>query len=133
MEELCLNDTVIKAIKKEVAFLVRKLMGDDLVRVILYGSCARGDYSVDSDIDIALITVCDRIEAKRYNEGLAQIATQLAMNYFAIVNFVCLPEAEFLEKRSWYLYFRNIALEGEVLYTRRPFLPYGVRIPRWTT
>ena len=32
---------------------------------ILYGSYARGDYSQDSDIDIALITRCDRITVKK--------------------------------------------------------------------
>ena len=40
----------------------------------------------------------------------------LAMKYFQVVNFVCLPYAEFMQKKSWYLYFRNIESEGEVLY-----------------
>lgn len=35
-----------------------------LIKVVLYGSCARGDYTQDSDIDIALVTACDRLEAK---------------------------------------------------------------------
>ena len=59
------------------------------------------------------------MEAKKYSEGLANIATALAMKYFAVVNFVCLPADEFAEKKSWYAYFRNIDLEGEVLYGAR--------------
>lgn len=116
MNALVLNDNVIEKIKKEIPELVCNLMKDDLVEVILYGSCARGDYTEDSDIDIALITKNDRMEVQKYTGDLAAIATELAMKYFAIVNFVCLPYSEFAEKKSWYAYFKNIENEGEVLY-----------------
>lgn len=116
MYDLVLNDKMIEIIKKEAAILASELMQDDLVEIILYGSCARGDYTEDSDIDIALITRCNRMDAKKYDEALANIVTTFAMKYFAVVNFVCLPCDEFLEKKKWYAYFRNIDMEGEVLY-----------------
>ena len=116
MDEIILNDDVIKKVKREAAQLVKAIMGKDLIKVILYGSCARGDYTQDSDIDIALITACDRMEVKAYNDKIADISMRLAMTYFAVVNFVCLPYVEFVNKKSWYLYFRNIDLEGEELY-----------------
>ncbi len=116
MYSFVLDDNLIDRIKKEAANLASELMKNELVKVILYGSCARGDYTEDSDIDIALITKCNRLEVKKYDEELANIATDLAMKYFAIVNFVCLPYDEFTEKKTWYAYFRNIDLEGEVLY-----------------
>ncbi len=116
MYHLVLNDRIIEKVKKETVNLVFKLMKDEVVEIILYGSCARGDYTEDSDIDIALITKCNRLEVKKYEDELANIATVLAMKYFAIVNFVCLPYDEFAEKKTWYAYFQNIDLEGEVLY-----------------
>ena len=116
MDKIRLTNEIISKIKKEAFELTHRLMGGDLKAVILYGSCARGDYHEDSDIDIALITKCGRMEAKKYDEGLDEIASQLAMKYFAVVNFVCLPYDEFMEKRKWYLYFRNITEDGEVLY-----------------
>lgn len=116
MQGLVLNDEIISRVKLEVPELVKKLMKEDLVEIVLYGSCARGDYTEDSDIDIALITKSDRVEAQKYTGDLAVIATELAMRYFAIVNFVCLPYKEFLEKKGWYAYFKNIEREGEVLY-----------------
>lgn len=116
MQELVLNNEIIGRIKIEVPELVKKLMKEDLVEVVLYGSCARGDYTEDSDVDIALITKSDRIEAQKYTSDLAAIATEFAMKYFAIVNFVCLPYKEYVEKKSWYAYFKNIEREGEVLY-----------------
>ena len=107
---------LIKKVKEEAADMVKTAIGKDLVKIVLYGSCARGDYTQDSDIDIALITRCGRMEAKKYDDGLDEISVQLAMKYFAVVNFVCLPYDEFLEKEKWYLYFRNIVKDGEVLY-----------------
>lgn len=116
MDELVLDERTINMVKLEATKLASELLRDDLVEIILYGSCARGDYTEDSDIDIALITKCDRMEAKRYSDALASIATTLAMKYFVIVNFVCLPYDEFMAKKTWYAYFRNIDMEGEVLY-----------------
>lgn len=77
--------------------MVKTAMGKDLIKIVLYGSCARGDYTQDSDIDIALIMACDRLEAKKYNEIIAEISMRLAMKYFSVVNFVCLPYAELEE------------------------------------
>lgn len=116
MVEMELNNDIINKIKVESTDLAKKLMGKDLIKVILYGSCARGDYAQDSDIDIALLTSCDRMEVKKYSEDIAVISTKLALKYFTVVNFVCLPYDEFIKKKSWYLYFQNIETEGEVLY-----------------
>jgi len=116
MYEAVLNDNLINEVKEECTSLVRDLLKEDLVEVVLYGSCARGDYTEDSDIDIALLTKSDRLGVKKYENALAAIATEIAMKHFAIVNFVCLPYEEFEEKKTWYPYFMNIAMEGEVLY-----------------
>ena len=43
---------------------------------------------------------------------------QCGEKYLAIVNFVCLPEKEFEEKKEWYSCYKNIEMEGEVLYGR---------------
>jgi predicted nucleotidyltransferase len=113
-----LTSDVIEKVKSECVPMVRKALGDDLCNIILYGSCARGDFNEDSDIDIALLTRCDRIESERYGYVLAQIATEFALKYFAIVNFVCLPKEEYDEKKGWYPYFKNIDCEGVMIYGR---------------
>ena len=100
---------------KSYAEGIYRILGDALDAVILYGSYARGDYTEDSDVDIALLTKSNRIESQKYNDGLAAIATELAMRYFAVVNFVCLPYEEFEEKKEWYPYFKNIEAEGKVI------------------
>lgn len=116
MEAIKMNDTLIANVTREACAKACEVLGTELKECRLYGSCARGDYNDDSDIDIALIVKCDRLSAKQYNAKLADIATELAMKYFAVVNFVCLPHLEYEEKKTWYPYFMNIENEGEVLY-----------------
>lgn len=70
MQELLLTDEIVDRVKVEAIDLVKDIMGVNLVQVILYGSCARGDFTDDSDIDIALLINCDRMEAKNMKMDL---------------------------------------------------------------
>ena len=90
---LMLNEEAIAVVKENAVKLVKDMLEEDLLEMILYGSCARGDYTADSDVDIALIVKSSRKDAQRYNRGLAAIATELAIKYFAIVNFVCIASS----------------------------------------
>ena len=90
-------------------------MKEHAKKIFVYGSCARGDFAEDSDIDVAIITDCDRVEAKEYDDSLMDIVTDIAMKTNAIVEYICIPENEFSEKKSWYAYFRNIESEGRLI------------------
>ncbi len=114
--DIKLNNDIVEKIKTEAPDMVRKFMEKDLVKMILYGSCARGDFKEDSDVDIALLTKGNRTDSWKYNDKIDEVATELALKYFAIVNFVLLPYNEFEEKKSWYGYFKNIDKEGIKLY-----------------
>ncbi len=116
MTSLAMDKRIIDEIKAKLPSYLHELLGNDLIQVILYGSCARGDYTEDSDIDIAILTKCDRIDAQKYNAGLVEISTELAMQYFAVINFVCLPYEEYMENKSWYFYFKNIEKDGQIIY-----------------
>jgi predicted nucleotidyltransferase len=111
-----LNSDIIEKIKKEVPDMIREFMEKDLVKMILYGSCARGDFKDYSDVDIALLMKGSRMDSWVYNDKIDEVATKLALKYFAIVNFVLLPYQEFEEKKGWYGYFKNIEKEGIKLY-----------------
>ena len=106
MDKIRLTNEIISKIKKEAFELTHRLMGGDLKAVILYGSCARGDFAEDSDVDIALLTRCNRKEGKKYDDGLDVIATKLAMKYFAVVNFSVFQRMNFWKRRHGMAIFK---------------------------
>ena len=111
-DDFGLDEETIRKIVVEIRNFVSQLMGDNVENIILFGSCARGDYDEDSDIDIAILTKTGREENAAYRMGLAEIATDIAMEYFAIVNFLCIPYREYVEKKSWYALYKNISKDG---------------------
>ncbi len=116
LKDIGLNSDIIDKIKTEAPDMIIKFMEKDLVKMLLYGSCARGDFKEHSDVDIALLTLGERKDNWKYNDKIDEVATELALKYFTIVNFVLLPYDEFEEKKGWYGYFKNIEKEGITLY-----------------
>ena len=112
---LVLTQDIIDHIKSDVTGLICTRM-ENVRGIILYGSCARGDFTDESDVDIAILTESDRETVKKYDSMIDDIATSIGIDTMAVVNFVCLPQKEFEEKSSWYPYFMNIKKEGIVLY-----------------
>ncbi|MCM1123354.1 MAG: nucleotidyltransferase domain-containing protein [Eubacterium sp.] len=116
LKNIELNRDIVEKIKIEAPDMIKEFMEKDLVKMILYGSCARGDFKEYSDVDIALLIKGSRTDSWKYSDRIDEVATELALKYFAIVNFVLLPYDEFEEKKGWYGYFKNIEKEGVKLY-----------------
>jgi hypothetical protein len=99
------------------------LLGD-LDKIVLYGSCARGDFSDDSDIDIALFTKCDRLTSKKYDDELMDIVTDVAMDIGTIVEYVCIPIDEYNQKRNGMDIFKILKGMGLFYMYRRCEIAY---------
>ena len=52
----------IKNIMSEIHEELMKLFGGKIERIILYGSYARGDFNLESDVDIMILLNCDQRE-----------------------------------------------------------------------
>ena len=110
-----MNQSLIDRVILEFTEMIQKNIGENVVQCRLFGSCARGDYSDYSDIDIVILTNCDREESEKYTDILIDIVTELAMKYLVVVNALCIPFKEYEEKKSWYDFFVNIEEEGRVI------------------
>ena len=113
-----LSAEVIDNIKSVLIERIPTAFGDEAVKAYLYGSCARGDFGPDSDIDIAVLFDCDRAEAQSYMSEAARLSTDIAMNAMQVVNFACLPYDEFNDKKEWYPFYANIVKDGILIYER---------------
>ena len=60
-----MNHEIIENVKKRIVDEVPNLMKTDLIEIILFGSCARGDYENDSDILTIVIIMNSILFIKR--------------------------------------------------------------------
>ena len=103
-------------IVSETAKRISELIQDDLGRIILFGSYARGDFTKESDIDLAVLVMCDREETGKYKDGLVELSAEIDLENMVVVNCVCVPYSEFNEKKRYYPFYANIEKEGKVIY-----------------
>jgi len=82
-------------------------LGDRLVKIVLFGSRARGDFDFESDIDVAMIV---RDLSRELKHQLLEIVAELEMKYFIPLSVHILSKNEFerLKERE-----RRFALDIE--------------------
>ena len=71
----------IRSLAETVADEAKKILGDRLEAVILYGSCARGDYDDESDLDVLIRVRCPRPELSAYRARFISVASALSLEH----------------------------------------------------
>ena len=71
----------ISGIMQDFAKNVRKMLGNSLDSVIVYGSYARGDYSELSDVDVMLLVSLGEEDIKKISDQISDLAFDFMMKY----------------------------------------------------
>lgn len=108
---MCTHDELTIILKK-MAEIYENVYGKDLIRVVLYGSYARGDYTNDSDIDIAAIVYGEREWLQRKLKYVWEETADLELEFGTILSPTVIPYEEFEAYREDLPYYKNIACEG---------------------
>ena len=99
-------------ILKEVYLKSSQLFGSLLHDVYLYGSYARGDYEIGSDIDILLTVDLDYLEIEKYTEKVAHISSELSLENDIYVSIAIKPLNLFVKYSNLLPYYKNVLNEG---------------------
>lgn len=95
---------------------IKNIYGNNLSKIILYGSYARGDFREDSDIDIMILLNMEENDLIDYNNRLFDTTYDFNLNNDVEI----MPMAKSLSHfRRWlvnYPFYANINREGIVLY-----------------
>lgn len=102
-------------ILQKIAEAYRVVYGDNLVKVMMYGSYARGDYDNYSDVDIAAIVRGERQELQKALKKIWDTSSELELEYETIVSPTVIPFDEYEQYRNDVPYYRNIEKEGVVI------------------
>lgn len=102
----------LKAILAELRSHFEQIYGDRLVKMILFGSQARGEANFDSDIDV-LVVLKGQVNPGEEIERTGNIVADLSLQYDEVISRLFMDEHQFIHRNSPLL--RNIHKEGIVL------------------
>lgn len=89
-----------------------KIFGDKLNNLWLYGSYARGDQTVESDIDIMALVDLSKKELALYRRKVSDFSSDLDLKYGVLLS-IKLQDAETFNQYSTALpFFKNVLKEG---------------------
>ncbi|MCX6345030.1 MAG: nucleotidyltransferase domain-containing protein [Armatimonadetes bacterium] len=99
----------LKAILSELKTRFQELYGDRLVEMILYGSQARGDAEVGSDIDV-LVVLRGEVNPVTEIERTSALVSELSLRNDTLISCVFMDEDYFVKRNPPLLI--NVRREG---------------------
>lgn len=111
-----MNKADLEKLKTEVERSAKELLGEKLLKVVLYGSYSRGDFDAESDIDFALLSKITEIEISGYNDKIGEITSRLSIEYGVLVSMLIISKESFDEYGNALPFYKNLIKEGKVLY-----------------
>lgn len=91
---------------------MRKLLGNTLDSVIVYGSYARGDYSELSDIDVMILVTLTEEKIKKISDEISDMAFGYLMRFGADISPVIINVDHFNYWVDNLPYYRSVRDEG---------------------
>lgn len=95
---------------------IQNIYGIHLRQIILFGSYARGDYRVDSDIDIMILLDMSDLESKKYSQRLSYMTYDFNLDNDIDIKPIVKSEEFFMRWVVTYPFYASIQKEGIVLY-----------------
>ena len=96
---------------------VQEILGENLQKIILYGSYARGDYNEESDIDIMILTSLKDTELEEYKTKIWDYSYDIEEeNNFEIKLSPMVKNVNYYDARVKVIpFYKNVNQEGVAL------------------
>ena len=91
---------------------IEELLGAHLVRILLYGSYARGDFNQNSDIDIMILANVPQEEVSSYADKIYDITYDFEIQYGIEINPSIQSNTTYNQWKNVYPFFINIEKDG---------------------
>ncbi len=95
---------------------IKKIYGQHLHKILLYGSYARGEETRGSDIDIMILVDLDDFSIKNYADSLNEVTFDMNLDNDIMLMPIVKNEEHFEKWISFYPFYRNVSQEGVALY-----------------
>ncbi len=106
----------LQTVTRSVIQAAVDLFSDKKYKIILYGSYARGDFNLESDVDIMIILDCSQEELKMYRKKVSRIASRISLANDIEVSLLLIDRRSFEERLDILPFYQNVVREGVSLY-----------------
>lgn len=110
------NEDEIKAITEEIVDQAKNLLKENIYKIVLYGSYARGDFDVESDIDVMIIMNCNKEEVCRYRKQISRVGSRIGLENDIEVSLLIRDRDTFEQGENVLPFYKSIQREGITLY-----------------
>ena len=107
-----MTEAKIRKVVEEFAAATKKIYGSKLISIILYGSCARGDFKTDSDIDLMVLLNVPKEEINAERKRIYDISDKLDLDYDVVLTPVFQSYPLFQKYMSASVFYQNVQREG---------------------
>lgn len=91
---------------------LRTLLKNDLSKIILYGSYARGDFQEDSDVDVMILVNLPAEEIEKIEEAIFELAYDIEMEHGIHISPIIKNAEQFEYWVDALPFYRNVKKEG---------------------
>ena len=102
----------LEKINQQMVACYKDVFGEDLQRVLLFGSYARGDYDQESDIDYTAIVDGERRILQQKMNQVWDSSAELGIENDVVISPTVIPADEYEKYRTILPYYQNIDREG---------------------
>lgn len=106
---------VINDVIRQYYIEAEQQFGSSLKAVVLFGSCARGDYDNESDIDLLVLLDIDTNELSHARKLMRPIADKLDLQYDVVISAVFQNYKIFDKYKEASGFYQNIEREGIII------------------
>ena len=111
-----MKDKKLKNLLSELQVELQSLLGEMLVKVILYGSYANKTFDEESDVDIMVLTNLNEREIKQIDERINELVVEFSLKYDVVVSLFLKPADQFYEFSDVIPFYKNVLEHGITLY-----------------
>ncbi|MDO4303737.1 MAG: nucleotidyltransferase domain-containing protein [Bacillota bacterium] len=107
---------IMQSLIEKYVLEIRKIYGEHLRQIILYGSYARGDFKPDSDVDIMILVDLPEDKLSMFSDALSEVGFDYNVDY----DIWFMPVVKNIDHFNYwcpaYPFYSNVAKEGILLY-----------------
>ena len=107
-----MTEEKIKKVMGRFSAEAKRIYGTSLRSVILYGSCARGNFEADSDIDILILLDMPRENISEARKKMLSVSDRLDWDYDVVLALVFQNYQVYQNYMAVSKFYQNVQKEG---------------------